>query len=392
MDIYRINPSLDSPLLSTLFDMEALRYEFVSGDTPPWLFYDLKEVMHLLESVASARIEGNHTTLLSAANDIVNRGRKTTNESLMELANIRQAIQYVEENIKKDSTISLKHLREIHKLTVHGLHIDGSSNPGGFRNEQVRIEGSQCPVSLPSLINAQMQELIDYINLPTEPKYGIIKIACAHHRFTVIHPFDNGNGRTARTLTYAMLIQQGFLRKSKAILNPSSIFCIDRVAYYNTLSAADTGTADGVEQWCAYVSNGVLNELQRVRKLLDKPYAVSTIMLPALKLSKENGLISDTDLTILKVAMEKDLIQASDVIHLFGPSPSARTICSRYLAKMVGKELLMRHPNFPKKYAMRFMNRPLLPSVLQIMGDNGLIPMENNSIGAHRRKTTPTNS
>ena len=387
MKAYDINPKLDSPLMTTLFSMEALRYELTTGTTPSWLFYDLKEVMHLLESLASARIEGNHTTLISAANDVVNKGRKTASEALAELANIRTAIHYIEGNIKKDSPINLEHIREIHKLTMNGLNANGSRNPGGFISIQVEITNSDCSLSLPASIQAEMQELVEYINTPNEQKYDIIKTACAHHRFTKIHPFDDGNGRTARALTYAMLIKQGFLRKNKAIMNPSSIFCIDRKAYYDNLSAADTATEKGIEQWCTYVSNGISNELKRVHKLLDKEYVVSKIMLPALKISREDSLISMIDHSILKIAMEKDIIQASDIMHLFGSTPSDATRCSRHLAKMVGKDLLMKHPRLTKKYVMRFMNQPLLPSTLQAMGSEGLIPMENKSIGAGRRET-----
>ena len=55
-----------------------------------------------------------------------------------------------------------------------------------------------------------MQELVAFINENHPPKYDLIKVALAHHRFGWIHPFGNGNGRVVRLLTYALLIKYGF--------------------------------------------------------------------------------------------------------------------------------------------------------------------------------------
>ncbi len=57
-----------------------------------------------------------------------------------------------------------------------------------------------------------MEELIDFIENYEKDKrwYDFLKIAIAHHRFVRIHPFQNGNGRMVRLLTYAMLIKYGF--------------------------------------------------------------------------------------------------------------------------------------------------------------------------------------
>ena len=70
-----INPRLDSPLVSEVFALERLRYLRMGGSTPPWIFYDLRAIMHILESVASARIEGNHTTVVGAAIDAIQKDK-----------------------------------------------------------------------------------------------------------------------------------------------------------------------------------------------------------------------------------------------------------------------------------------------------------------------------
>lgn len=374
MEKYNIKPDFNSSLTSTLFKMESIRNEFISGDTPLWLFYDLKETLHLLESLNSARIEGNHTTLVEAINEATKTDTKEKlDEEASEIVNIREAINYIEDSLEEGDEISSKLIREIHAITMKELKRDGSSTPGAFRQGNVKITNSNCVVSSPQSISGDMDELISYINTEHEKKEDIIRIACAHHRFVQIHPFDNGNGRTARLLTYAMLIKYGFLKRKKTLLNPSSIFCMDRQKYYSMLSKADSGKKEDIEAWCDYVANGILEELNRMFKLLNKDFAVKNIIIPAIKASYNDEHISEKEYQILMIAAEKDIIQVSNVVSLFGASQSDRVKCSRFLSKMIDKKLLLRPPKTPKKYVARFFNRSLLPYVMKTMDENGLI-------------------
>lgn len=62
-DLTLLNPSFDSPLVDVLTELEHLRRLQLHGTTPPQVFFQLKHIFHMLESLGSARIEGNHTTL-----------------------------------------------------------------------------------------------------------------------------------------------------------------------------------------------------------------------------------------------------------------------------------------------------------------------------------------
>ena len=380
--ILTVNPSFDSPLVSEIFALERVRYTKLGGTTPPWLFYDLKEIMHILESVASARIEGNRTTIVGAAMDSLSSDKPAENEDFQELRNIREAIRFIEETVggKNSEQITPSLIREIHKIITRGLTRDGSKNPGAWRKGPVQItNSSHTPpghLEVPSL----MQGLCDYIQNDNDGKFDIIKIATAHHRFTAIHPFDNGNGCTARLLTYAMLVKNRFIDKTKrTVLNPSAIFCIDRQKYYDMLSVADKGTESGLEEWCLYVAKGIAAEIDRVNRLLDRDYAVANIIEPALKNALNSKFVSREEYEILKIAMKVDVMQAQDVKHLFGTTPSAAVQTSRVLSNMKNKKLLMVHPDFQKKYVMRFANNYLLHDVLKSMDDIGLLVVDNEA-------------
>ena len=377
-----INPSFNSELVSELFNLEKIRYTHLGGTTPPWLFFDLREIMYILESVASARIEGNRTTVVSAAMDSLSSDEKPSDEGLQELRNIRKAIDFIEETFDGDDSqqITPSFIREVQKIVVTDLKHDGSKWPGDWRSCSVHIKKSDHEppnhIEIPRLI----QELCDYIADDNDNKMDIIKIALAHHRLAAIHPFDNGNGRTARLVTYAMLIKAKFINKTmRTILNPSAIFCMDRQEYYNKLAAADSGKEEALEDWCLYVARGIASEMVRVNKLLDRNYAVPNIIEPALKSALDSQFISAEEHEILKIAMQKDLIQAQDVRHLFGPTASAAVQTSRVLTNMRDKGLLMVHPDYQKKYVMRFANNYLLRDVLLAMDRNGLLVVKNEA-------------
>ena len=262
-----INPSFNSELVSQLFNLEKIRYTRLRGTTPPWLFFDLREIMYILESVASARIEGNRTTVVSAAMDSLSNNEKPSDENLQELRNIRKAIDFIEETFDGDGSqqITPSFIREVQKIVVTNLKHDGSKWPGDWRSCPAHITKSDHKPPNHMEIPRLIQELCDYIADDNDNKMDIIKIALAHHRLAAIHPFDNGNGRTARLVTYAMLIKAKFINKTmRTILNPSAIFCMDRQEYYDKLAAADSGEEEALEDWCLYVARGIVSEMVRV--------------------------------------------------------------------------------------------------------------------------------
>lgn len=375
MEKYKIAPSFESKLTSTLFEMESVRNKFISGDTPAWLFFDLKETLHLLESLSSARIEGNHTTLIAVINEATAEQdeKSEPEDTLREITNINKAINYIETYLKEGDIITASFIRELHAIAVDGLKRDGSTTPGKYRTCDVKIANSSCVVSSPQMIESDILELVDYINAPHEKKEDIIRIACAHHRFVAIHPFDNGNGRTARLVTYAMLIKYGFLMNKKTLLNPSSFFCMDRKKYYAMLDRADAGKPNDIEAWCEYVALGILDEINRMFKLLDKDFASRNIIIPSIKSSFSDKHLNEEEYRILLIAVEKNIIQASDVMSLFGATASDRIRCSRFLSNMVKKNLLYHPPKSPRKYVPRFFNKDLLTYVMTAMDKNRLI-------------------
>lgn len=374
-------PSFESDVTNLIFELEHLRDRNIKGSTPAWLFFDLKDIMHRLESLTSARIEGNRTTIASVVESIIEGETEAKDESMLELRNINDAIEFIEENIARN-VIDRPFVCELHKIVVKDLNpaLDGSRHPGIYRPNNVEIQKSDYTPPDHVLVPELMDELLSFINVASESRYDLLRTAVAHHRFTAIHPFDNGNGRTVRLLTYAMLTRQRFIDdKGFRLLNPSAIFCMDRQKYYDMLSLTDKGTEAGLLKWCEYVLQGIKTEIDKIDKLLDIDFSLTNIIQPALKLALDKKQINQVEYDILRIATTESPFQAKDVRHLFGTTETARVATSRMLSKLKDQRFIMVHPKYKQRYVLRFSNNYLLRGVMQQLDVYNLLPIRPNA-------------
>jgi len=209
-DLRLLNPAFDSPLVDVVTELEHLRRLRLGGSTPAPVFFQLKHIFHMLESLGSARIEGNHTTLADYVESRLEAEPATLNDQLREMANIEVAMTFIEEHFAPGQDVSEHLVRELHALAVHQLEREGDATPGAYRGGPVKISQSAHLPPDAVLVPQYMSELVAFINRPDPAKYDLIKVALAHHRFAWIHPFGNGNGRVVRLMTYALLIKYGF--------------------------------------------------------------------------------------------------------------------------------------------------------------------------------------
>ncbi len=384
MGLYIPNPPFESSLTQLVFQLERLRYYSLKGTTPKWLFFDLKEIMQMLESLTSARIEGNRTTVMGVVEAVIQHDHPTPDEQIKEIANIQRAISFIETSIPSDAeerrkfVIDEAFINDLHRISVGGLTREGSKTPGHFRTEQVQITQSNHVPPAASLVPGMMKDVVEFINADNMPQQDLLKTAIAHHRMAWIHPFDNGNGRVTRLVTYAMLAKQGFIDdKGFHILNPTAIFCIDRTKYYDMLAYADSAEEEALTEWCEYVLEGIRTELEKVDKLLDATFAKSEIIKPALEMARAKEWLNLTEYEIMLVAIDKGLIQAGDIIHIFGRTASDRVQASRVISRLKEQGYLAAHPDNPRKYFPRFSNNYLLRGVIQQLEKHDLLPVRD---------------
>ena len=376
-DLELIEPSFNSSLTDLIIELDYLRKKTLGGSTHVKVFFQLKHIFHTLESIGSARIEGNNTTVAEYIETKLD-DNKNPSADIREIQNIEKAMEFVEENVL-DYPINKTFLSELHKMIVDGLlpppNGEGDHTPGIYRTNNLKINKSKHIPPDYLVVNDYMQELLEFIGKEDSPKYDLLKAAIAHHRFVWIHPYGNGNGRTVRLFTYAMLVKTGFNVNVGRIINPTAVFCSNRNDYYDKLSKADTGTREGMLEWCEYVLKGLKEEIEKIDKLSDYDYLKKEILLPTISHSLERKYITDIEAKILRKVAELQVIQASDLKDIFTGKLSAEV--SRQIKKLIDKKMLIPESDGGRKYIIRFDNNFLLRGIIKTLDAKGFLPVKD---------------
>ena len=367
-----LSPRFESPLLDVLTDLEHLRRLEVRSSTPMPVFLQLKTVFHLLESLASARIEGNHTTLA----DYVDAKLAPTaqpSDTLRELDNIEAAMRQVEEAVEPGAPITEHLLRGLHATAVQGLLREGDRSPGQYRSGPVQI--AAAPHLPPDALDVPryMAELTAFVNQAHAPKYDLMKVALAHHRFAWVQPFSNGNGRVVRLMTHALLIKYGFqVAAAGRLLNPAAVFCADRSRYDALLSLADSGAEADLEAWCVYVLAGIRDELQKVIRLADYAHLQAQVLIPAVAHARQRQWVTAQEHAVLVRTIQAGVVKAADLESaLPGLNANQRTYQIR---KLLDSGMLQPVHLGARQYTLGFAHNLLLRGVVKSLADQGFVP------------------
>lgn len=130
-------------------------------------------------------------------------------------------------------------LRPSHLLHLHRIALDGiSSYAGNWRPAGIEIGGSKHQPIGAYLVPGEIEEMCDYVNDNWSNSTAIHLAAYALWRLNWIHPFTDGNGRTARAFSYLLLcLRLGYRLPGRKTI-PEQI-AADKTPYYRALEAAD---------------------------------------------------------------------------------------------------------------------------------------------------------
>ncbi len=163
------------------------------------LVKNLEEWFRIELTYTSNAIEGNTLTRAETAM-VVEKGLTIGGKSIvehLEAANTAAALDFAKEQIKrKPSELKEKDVLKIHEIIVSGIN---KEDAGLYRRVPVRISGSAVVLPNPKKVQDLMNEFFSW--LKKETKLHAVKLAAeAHYRLVTIHPFVDGNGRTASLL------------------------------------------------------------------------------------------------------------------------------------------------------------------------------------------------
>jgi Fic family protein len=226
---------------------------------PPSLVSRLKKQMMIEYTYNSNAIEGNTLTLRETQLIIeegITVGGKSISETL-EAKNHPKAIEFIESLVDAKNEITEDVVLHVHKLIMLNIAEDA----GHYRTTRVRITGASFMPPPSSEVKPRTNELLRWLRENPDEHTPIELAAVFHHRFVQIHPFTEGNGRTARLLMNAILMKNGY---PFIAIVPNR----DRPKYLKTLMEADLGN---ISAFVNFIARCVERALDMYLDALEEP-------------------------------------------------------------------------------------------------------------------------
>ncbi|MGH7203599.1 MAG: Fic family protein [Candidatus Levyibacteriota bacterium] len=201
------------------------------GPLPKSVLKNLEEWYRVELTYTSNAIEGNTLTRQETAL-IVEKGITVPGKSLVEhqeATNHAHAFTYIQQlaEEKKREELTIQDILDIHKMILQKID---DTDAGRLRSTPVRISGSTTVLPNPLKVPELMESFIHWLQTATDHPVQIA--ADAHYKLVSIHPFIDGNGRTARLLMNFILMQSHF--------PPAIIKKEERNRYLNALETGQT--------------------------------------------------------------------------------------------------------------------------------------------------------
>src|ERR1035437_4044300 len=207
---YKITPKMNK----TLVEIERVRGFLDAVKLKDDWISDMQKKALILETHHSTHIEGTALSLEQA--ESILEGRKIDGINIddrKELLNYKKAMDFISKYLGKDDPVTEGLIREMHKITVKAVRGD-KADPGNYRKVQNYVVNSltgetvytpPSPLDVPPL----MREMTEWLNRDKESS-PVLTAGIAQFQFVHIHPFIDGNGRTARLLSTLILYKTGY--------------------------------------------------------------------------------------------------------------------------------------------------------------------------------------
>jgi Fic family protein len=326
---YKPNFIITPTIAQALMKIEALKETTKALPLTPEVIKTLRETTRLQSAHYSTRIEGNRLSQ-EEVEQVIKKHKhfpeRQRDES--EIKGYYSALEWLEKNLEQP--LSEATIKKIHAL------IEGGGNrkikPTDYRDGQNVIKDSASGkiVYMPPEakdVPLLMKELVSWVKSEMPSLPCPIAAAIVHYQFVTIHPYYDGNGRTARLLTTALLHQGGY--GLKGLYSLEEYYAQDLQRYYNAIDRGEHhnyyyGRAEAdITPWIEYFIIGMLDAFEhverRLRQAQNKGSADRSALLRALTPKQRK---------VLTLFTTQATITSKDIAILFGFSQrSARLLC-----------------------------------------------------------------
>lgn len=239
-------------VIKALAILDSQRARFAAEQTAGHILPNVLEAIRIELTYHSNAIEGNTLTLRET--QLVLEGRTPAGgKSLREIYEARnhdRAIRMVESWARKRPTgtlLTTDDLLDTHAIVLADIDPAGA---GRFRTERVLIAGTRFVPPGPHRFGELIPRMLELANC--ESTHPVLRAAELHYNLAAIHPFRDGNGRTARLLMNLQLLASGF---------PHAIIDVSKRAEY--LAALDDANTGSSERFALFVASSLGRSIER---------------------------------------------------------------------------------------------------------------------------------
>ena len=320
-------------IVNNLIEIASAREIILNAYLIPKWEISLRREALIRAAHASTAIEGNPLTLEEVSKLAEGRKISATRKAKKEVLNYLNVLKNIEK-YQKDGKIGEKNILHLHKDITKGA-LENPEWEGKYRKIQVyvgnRLTGEV--IFMPPLSKDVPSLTRDFLKWLNSEKYSnlhpVLIAGISHYEFVRIHPFMDGNGRTARALATLILYTRGF--DIKRFFTLDDYYDSDRSAYYSALKSVDQKTLD-LTKWLEYFTEGVKISILSVKKRV-------------LQLSIEKGkqkrkgqiTLSEKQMKIIEFIQRNGQITSGNIQKMFNIS---RQAAYKEIKKLIGLEII----------------------------------------------------
>lgn len=282
---------------------------------------------------SSTSIEGNRLTLEQVKALSENKEVVASTKDKQEVLNYLKVLDVIPQYADKE-LIDTKLFLRIHR-TITKEVLGKTKDSGIFRDRQVFVgkrvfDGTQFKEVVEYMppdtkdVSRLVKEFLIWLNSKeTKDINPVILAGIAHYEVARIHPFIDGNGRTARLLSALILYKSGFDHRRFFALD--DYYDEDRNAYYAALKTAQENKGN-INKWLEYFTEGILYSVNKVKDVIrklgftrkvdkDEQIELTQRQIKILEKMQEKGKVTNKDLqTMFKISRQAVLKEISKLI------------------------------------------------------------------------------
>jgi Fic family protein len=351
--VYTINPAIAKNLMR----IEAAKEKVAMLPVNPTVLASLRETAKLYTTHYSTMIEGNQLKPKEIHEVIQLDGHFPGRErDEHEVKGYYAALAQFEQYAAQGISVTEKVIQTLHALVMS----DGRTRvkPTPYRDGQniIKDSGTGIIVYMPPEskdVAGFMRNLVSWIKENDELPCPIIA-GIAHYQFATIHPYYDGNGRTARLLTTLIMHLGGY--DLKGLYSLEEYYAKNLLAYYRSISVGPShnyyfGRAESdISNWVEYFTEGMALAFEKV---------VSQMILSNEKGEKDHSVLMRTldpkQRKSLELFREYDVVTSKQIGDLFGfQARTNASLCKKWVEgeflEIVDQSFKSRKYSLAKKY------------------------------------------